>query len=202
MAAQGDPQLVAIPVFVTGSIALGFQLVEYVSGAALGAPLPIVLMATGLLLMISTVWAAAVGQSFVASVTGLFGGFWLSYGTLVLGLQHDWFQIPAADVQRTVALFAISWAVIFFFLTIASIRLPMIYTGIIGLVVVALCLVAAAYLQTPVDTDLLQVAGYVVFAFAALGGSVFLTVASLSLGGTAFPPLGRPLLRPPAAGPS
>jgi succinate-acetate transporter protein len=199
VATQGDPQLVAIPVFVTGSIALGFQLVEYVSGGALGAPLPIVLMATGLLL-ISTVWAAAAGQSFVAAVTGLFGGFWLSYGTLVLGLQHDWFQIPAADVQRTVALFAISWAAIFFFLTIASLRLPMIYTGIIGLVVVALCLVAAAYLQTPVDTDLLRVAGYVVFGFAALGASVFLTVASVSLGGTAFPPLGRPLVRPPAAG--
>ena len=125
---------------------------------------------------------------------------WLSYGALVPGLQHDWFGIPAADVQRTVALFAISWASIFFSLTIASLRLPVISPGITGLVWWPLRLVAAAYLQTPVDADLLQVAGYVVFAFAALGGSVFLTVASLSLGGTAFPPLGRPLLRPRAAG--
>lgn len=101
---------------------------------------------------------------------------WLSYGALVPGLQHDWFGIPAADVQRTVALFAISWASIFFSLTIASLRLPVISPGITGLVWWPLRLVAAAYLQTPVDADLLQVAGYVVFAFAALGGSVFLTV--------------------------
>lgn len=195
MESRGDPQLVAIPVFVTGSMALGFQLVEFVSGAALGAPLAVCLMATGLLLLLSTVWAAAVGQSFVAAVTGLFGGFWLSYGTLVLALIHGWFGIPEGDVARTVALFAISWAAIFSLLTIASLRLPAIYPAIIGLVVVALCLVAAAYMSTPVDADLLQAAGYVVFAFAGLGASVFLTVASVSLGGRPFPPLGPPVIR-------
>ena len=60
--AQGDPQLVAAPVFTIGSIALAFQLVEYVSPAALGAPLAIVLMCTGLFLLVSTIWAAAAGQ--------------------------------------------------------------------------------------------------------------------------------------------
>ena len=193
MERHGDPQLVAIPIFVVGSIALGFQLIEFVSTAALGSPLPIILMATGLFLVLSTLWAAAAGQSFVASVAGLFGGFWLSYGTLVLGLQHDWFRIPAGDVADTVAMFAISWAVIFFLLMIASARLPVIYTAIIGLVVVALVLVAVAYLQSPVSETTLNAAGVVVWAFAALGGWVFLSVASLSLGGRGLP-LGRPIV--------
>lgn len=196
MERHGDPQLVAIPIFVVGSIALGFQLVEFVSTGALGSPLPIILMATGLFLVLSTLWAAVAGQSFVASVAGLFGGFWLSYGTLVLGLQHDWFGVPAGDVADTVVMFAISWAAIFFLLMIASTRLPVIYTAIIGLVVVALVLVAVAYRQTPVSETTLNVAGVVVFGFAALGGWVFLSVASLSLGGRGLP-LGRPVVGPP-----
>ena len=197
--ASGDPQLVAAPVFTIGSIALAFQLVEYVSPAALGAPLAIILMCTGLFLLVSTIWAAAAGQSFVACFAGTFGGFWLAYGLLVLALLHNWFAIPAEDVQRTVAVFAISFASFFLFLTLASIRLPIIYTGIFGLVVVTLCFVAAAYLMTPVDADLLKIAGYITFVFAGLGMWLSWTVMNLSLGGPVFPPLGRPILRPPPA---
>jgi succinate-acetate transporter protein len=195
--APGDPQLVAAPVFTIGSIALAFQLVEYVSPAALGAPLAIILMATGVFLLLSTIWAAAVGQSFVAAFAGTFGGFWLAYGTLVLALLHDWFKIPPEDVQRTVAVFAIAFASFFFFLTLASLRLPAIYPAIFGLVVAALCLVATAYLMTPIDADILKVAGYVVFVFAGLGMSLSWTVMNLSLGGPAFPPLGPTLIKPP-----
>ena len=192
----GDPQLVAAPVFTIGSIALAFQLVEYVSRAALGAPLAIIFMCTGLFLLVSTVWAAAVGQSFVAAFAGTFGGFWLSYGILVLALLRGWFNIPPADVQRTVAVFAIAFASFFFFLTLASLRLPIIYTLIFGLVVAALCFVAAAYLMTPVSNDLLKVAGYITFVFAGFGMWLSWTVMNLSLGGPAFPPLGPAVIRP------
>jgi succinate-acetate transporter protein len=196
---QGDPQLVAAPVFTIGSIALAFQLVEYVSPAALGAPLAIVLMCTGLFLLVSTIWAAAVGQSFVAAFAGTFGGFWLAYGILVLALLHDWFKIPPEDVGRTVAVFAIAFAAFFLFLTLASLRLPIIYTLIFGLVVVALCFVAAAYLMTPASSDLLKIAGYIVFVFAGLGMSLSWTVMNLSLGGPAFPPLGPAVIKAPPA---
>ena len=197
---QGDPQLVAAPVFTIGSIALAFQLTQYVSPVALGTPLAIILGTTGLFLLVSTIWAAGVGQSFVACFAGTFGGFWISYGILVLALQHDWFKIPVGDVGRTVAIFAIAFAAFFFFLTLASLRLPVIYTAIFGLVVVALCFVAAAYLKTPIDLDLLKVAGYVTFVFAGLGMWLSWTVMNLSLGGPVFPPLGPPVIRPaPAA---
>lgn len=201
---RGDPQLVAAPVFSIGSIALAFYLVEYVSSAAIGAPLAIILAATGLFLVVSTIWAAAAGQSFVAAFAGTFGGFWLSYGLLVLALIHDWFAIPPEDVQRTVAIFAIAFASFFLFLTLASLRLPIIYPAIFGLVVAALCLVATAYLMTPIDTDILKAAGYVVFVFAGLGMWLSWTVMNLSLGGPAFPPLGPVLLKspPPPAQPA
>jgi len=143
-----------------------------------------------------------VGQSFVACFCGTFGAFWISYGFFVLGVLHDWFVIPPEDLQRTVAIFAISFAAFFLFITLASIRLPIIYTLIFGLVVVALCFVAAAYLMTPVDQDLLKVAGYVVFVFAGLGMSLSWTVMNLSLGGPAFPPLGPAIVRPRPAPPA
>ncbi len=199
---QGDPQVVAAPIFVVGSIALALQLVQYVSPVSVGTPVPVILLGTGLFLLVCTIWAAALGQSFVACFAGTFGGFWLSYGILVLGLQHDWFKIPAADVQRTVAVFAIAWASFFFFLTIASLRLPIIYTAIFGLVVAALCFVAAAYEMTPVSTNLLKVAGYIVFVFAGLGMWLSWTVMNLSLGGPAFPPLGPAVIRPRPATPA
>jgi succinate-acetate transporter protein len=192
---QGDPQLVAAPVFTIGSIALAFQLVRYVGPAALGSPLAIVLACTGLFLLVSTIWAAGVGQSFVAAFAGTFGGFWLSYGILVLGLEHDWFKIPLVDVQRTVAIFAIAFASFFLFLTLASLRLPAIYPAIFGLVVAALCLVATAYLMTPPDLDILKAAGYVTFVFAGLGMWLSWTVMNLSLGGPAFPPLGPVMIK-------
>ncbi len=149
-------------------------------------------------LLVSTIWAAAAGQSFVACFAGTFGGFWLAYGVLVLALLHDWFAIPPDDVRRTVAIFTMSFAA-FFFLTLASIRLPVIYTAIFGLVVVALVVLTIAYLQDPVSSDLLHAAGYITFVFAGLGLWLSWTVMNLSLGGPAFPPLGKPLLRPPAA---
>jgi hypothetical protein len=54
----GDPQMIGVPVFVTGSIALGFQLTGYVGSGAdfLGAPIAITLGLTGLFLLVAAIW--------------------------------------------------------------------------------------------------------------------------------------------------
>ena len=206
---DGDPQVVAAPIFVVGSIALGLQLlgVGVNNLASPGTPVPIIIFATGVMLVLCTMWAAALGQSFVACFCGTFGGFWLSYGFFVFGLQQGWWFapdgkgiIPATALAHTVAIFVFSWAIFFLFITIASFRLPIIYTLIFGLVVVALVLVGIAYVTTPIDDSLLKVAGVVILAFAALGLSLSLTVMNLSLGGPLSPPLGKPIIKaPPAA---
>ena len=155
--------------------------------------------ATGLFLLVSTWWAASAGQSFVACFAGTFGGFWIGYSVLVLGVLHGWFLIPPGAIANTVVMFSVTFAIFFVFLTLASLRLPIIYPLIFGLVVLALCLVAAAYSMTPISTNVLKVAGYVIFAFAALGMSLSWTVMNLSLGGPAFPPLGPPVIKPPSS---
>lgn len=191
-AAAGDPSILGLPIFVVGSVALGLALVGYVPAAAGASALPIILAATGLGLIVSAIWAAALGQTLVACIFGLFSGFWWSYAVLVLGLNHNWFAIPAANVSHSVALFQISWAIVMGALTIATLRLPVAFTAVIALVVVALVLLIIGTLDA--STAATKAAGYVTFAFAALGTYLFLSAASAATGGKAYP-LGAPLVR-------
>ena len=190
-APAGDPAILGLPIFVVGSVALGLSLVGYVPAAAGGAIVPVIFAATGLGLVIATVWAAALGQTMVASIFGLFAGFWLSFSILELALLNNWLLIPTANVTHTVALFLISWIVVMAALTLASLRLPAAYVAVIALVVLALVLRTIGVLNA--DDSLDKAAGYVVFVFAALGVYLFLNAADTATGGRGLP-LG-PVLR-------
>jgi uncharacterized protein len=181
-----------LPSFIVGSVALGLVLIGMVPAAAVGASLPIILAATAAGLFIATIWAAAVGQSAVACVFGVFGGFWLSYAVLVLGLTHNWFGIAATDVASTEELFLTAWLIVIVLLTVATLRLPLAFTVILGLVDVALLLVLLGTANA--STGLLKTGGVVALVFAAVGAYVFAGTAAIATGGSALP-LGRPVLR-------
>jgi uncharacterized protein len=187
----GDPMSLGLPTFIVGSVALGLTLVGMVPTTAAGAPLAIILAATSVGLFAATIWSAAVGQSAVAAVFGTFAGFWLSYAVLVLGLTHNWFAVPATAVTRTQELFLTAWLIIIVMLTLATLRLPVAYTALLGLVDVALLLVLLGTSQG--SAGLTKAGGVVVLAFAALGAYLFVGTASQATGGGPVP-LGRPLL--------
>lgn len=184
-AAVGDPSMIGLPSFIVGSVALGLVLVGYVPAAAVGASLAVIVAATGLGLVIAAIWSAAVGQSAVAGVFGIFAGFWLSYALLVLGLTHNWFGIDASAAVATQGLFLISWLVVVGMLTLGSLRLPLAYTVLFALIEIALVLVLIGTLQG--SAAVLQVAGVVVFVFAAVGVYLFFSAASQATGGSALP---------------
>jgi uncharacterized protein len=188
----GDPAILGLPSFIVGSVALGLVLVGLVPATAVGASLPIILAATSAGLFVAAIWSAAIGQSAVASIFGIFAGFWLSYAVLVLGLIHNWFGITVAAAVATQKLFLITWLVIIVMLTLATLRLPLAFTAVFVLIDVALLLLIIATVQA--STGLLKTAGYVVLAFAALGVYLFFGSASVATGGNAFP-LGRPIVR-------
>jgi hypothetical protein len=77
-------------------------------------------------------------------------------------------------------------------LTLATLRLPMAYTAVVALVVLALVLRTIGVLNT--DASLDKAAGYVVFVFAALGVYLFLSAAEAATGGRGYP-LGPALRR-------
>ena len=189
---SGNPALLGLPSFIVGSLALGMVLIGVVPAVAVGASLPIILAATSIGLLLATVWAAAVGQSAVASVFGIFSGFWLSYAVLVLGLLHNWFGLgvvaAAVSVQE---LFLVAWLVIIVLLTVATLRLPLAFTVLFTLIDVALLLVLLGTTQG--STGLLKTGGWVVMAFAAVGVYLFYDAVVQATGGTAAP-LGRPVI--------
>lgn len=193
----GDPSMLGLASFIVGSIALGLGLVGVVPAGVLGAPIAIIAAATALGLLMAAIWCAALGQSAVAAVFGIFGTFWLSYATLVLGLDHNWFAIAATAVLATVKLFLASWLVIILMLTLATLRLPSAFSVLFGLICVALLLLLLAFAEASAagvpSSGLLKTGGYVVLVFAALGVYLFFSAASAGTGGKPLP-LGTPFM--------
>jgi uncharacterized protein len=194
----GDPGMLGLGSFIVGSVALGLALVGVVPAGVLGAPLAIILAATALGLLLGAVWAAAVGQSAVAAIFGIFGTFWLSYAVLVLGLDHNWFAITATAILATVKLFLIAWLVVVVMLTLATLRLPSAFTALFTLVALALLLLLLGYVGASAagvpSSGLIKTGGYVVLIFAALGVYLFFGASSAGTGGKGLP-LGKPLMK-------
>jgi uncharacterized protein len=193
----GDPAMLGLPTFIAGSVALGLGLVGVVPAGVLGAPLAIILASTALGLLLAAIWSVAIGQSAVASIFGIFGTFWLSYAVLVLGLDHNWFAIPALAAIATVKLFLLTWLIIIVMLTVATLRLPLAFTAVFALVDLALLLLYLAFAGASAagvpSGGLLKTAGYVVLVFAAVGVYLFYGAASVATGGKPVQ-LGRPVM--------
>ncbi len=189
-APAGNPAVVGVPLFVVGSIALGLQQVGFVSAAGGGAPLAIILAATGLGTLLAAIWAMSLGQSAVAGVFAIFAGFWLSYAALILGLTHNWFAVITGDVTSTVELFLISWLVVIVLLTVGTLRLPLAFTAVF--VLIDLSLLATLLATANASTGLAHLGGYLALAFAAVGAYLFLDACIQTTGGQGLP-LGAPL---------
>lgn len=194
----GDPLVFGLPVFVSGSLVLGFALIGLVPiPSSLGSVLAETTFATGLGELITALWAIGLGQSIVAAIFGLFAAFWFSLFAVVLGLPapvgHNWFNVPAAQANETLVMFFMAWTIIFVFLTIAILRLPLSYVAIMVCVDIAvLCVLLAIAFSISI---LFVVAGIAVLAFCAIGLYAFLNTAAVASGAAhAWPPLGPPVI--------
>lgn len=190
--AGGDPLMLGLPAFIVGWTCVGLALVGVIPSAAVAGVVPILLLGTAVFQFVATVWAFVLGQSLVAAIFGLFSGVGFSLSMLMLGLTHNWFGIPPADVSGVEALWTISWGVVFVVLTWIMLKLPAAYGAILFFVEVALGLLAAGYLTG--NANLIIAGGAAVLAFTAIGVYAWLNVASEASGGPAWPPLG-PALR-------
>lgn len=189
-APAGNPAIVGLPAFLVGATALGLYLTGFISPAAVGASIPIIMTATGIGLIVATTWAARLGQNAVASVFGVFSGFWISYAALVLGLVHGWFGLAPEDVAKAQEVYLISWLLVLMLLTLGTLRLPAAFSLLFVLVDLAVLLV---YLGTAnANTDLVKLGGYGVFAFVAVGAYLYLGTLFAETGGKTLP-LGKAL---------
>jgi succinate-acetate transporter protein len=194
-AAAANPALVGVPTFVIGSIALGLYLVGFTgsSNAAIGM-IPILFMCTGIGQLIGCIWAIKTGSGPVAAIFGIFAGFWLSFALLATSLGADWFGPTSTDkavatgAQTT---FLLTWLIGIVILTVASLRLPMVFTALFVLIDLALLLVLLG--TAGGSTSLLFAGGIAVFAFALIGAYIFLDALGQATGGKALP-MGKPIV--------
>jgi len=198
-----DPFVLGLPLIAAGAIALGLQLVGFVNVNSSGSPLAVLIGAGGLGLLLATVWAASLrtvpeaslwarGTSLPATVLGTLATFFISYATLVLGLAHGWLTVRPSEAQHTVALFQISWLVVFILLGLASVRLPAVFTALFASFAGALALLLISTLGP--STLAGNLAGVAALLIGAAAGYVFLAVASRASGGREYP-IGRPIAR-------
>ena len=188
----GDPVPLGLLVFALGSTVLGISLLGYVPLAVQGNTImPIVLAGTGLGLLITTIWAARIGETFVATVLGAFAGFWISYAALVIGLAHNWYAIPPTAILHTVGQFLIAWDIAIFMLFLVSLRIPLLFSLILGAGVIGVTLITVGVLAS--SAGIQHVGGVFVLVFAALGYYGYLGAAIVSVGGKPLP-FGKPVL--------
>ena len=141
--------------------------------------------ATGLGQVIAAIWAASLAQNAVASVFGIFSGFWLSYAALVLGLGHNWFGITEEDALGAQKLFLLTWLIGVVVLTLVSLRLPFAFTLLFVLVDLALLFV---FLGTANGSGgLVKLGGFFVFSFVAVGVYLFAGAMDQETGGKGLP---------------
>jgi succinate-acetate transporter protein len=152
---------------------------------------PILLSATAVGLLITTIWSAALRQNINATIYGTFFGFYGSYAVLSLGLTHNWFGLAEADVRQTTTLWLASWLFTIGLLTVLSIRLPWAYPAVLAIVDAALVLLIIG--NQARSAAAVHAGGWLVFVFVAV--VVYFYVAALwaELGGRALS-LGRPLV--------
>lgn len=198
-APAGNPSLVALPCFVVGAVTLGLWLVNYLPLALPGGVVAAIFFAAGIGVFFGAVWAARLGQSAVAGIFGMFGVFWFSFGFLVFGLVNGMFGVSATQplvaavqVQSIEATFVISWLVAFVLLTLATVRLPMVFTVLFVVVDIAVALILGGILA--VSTNLLMWGGIAVFVFTAIGAYLFYDAMTQELGGKALP-MGSPVVK-------
>lgn len=185
---HGNPGIVGIPTVIAGAVGLGLVTLGYgVSGAAI----PIIMTATSIGLLITTVWAAALGQNASASLFAVFFGFYSSYAALGLGFGHDWYSIATPEQSTAQAVWLICWLVTIALVTVTTLRLPSSFTLLLGLVVLALALLLAANLTGV--TALTYAGGIVVFLFIALAAYLYADIMFQETGGRGLP-LGKPII--------
>lgn len=190
-APAGNPALLGLITFLPGGITLGLWFLGYLGTT--GGMVPAVFLCTGLFVAAAALWAARLGASPVAAIFGIFAGFWLSFGFLLMGATSGWWGMTDAaavtDVQRT---YLLSFLIVFVLLTLMTLRLPLMFT--LGFVLVDITFALAFIAVAAGQTGLLTIAGITTFLFCAVFAYILADGMGQDLGAKPMA-LGNPIVR-------
>lgn len=190
----GNPSLLGLLTFLPSGVTLGLWFVGFLDTATLGGGMiPIVSLSAGLFLMIASIWAGRLAQNAVAAIFGVFSAFWLSFGVLLVGLTSGWWGVTEpAQVQSVQSTYLLSFLLVFVLLTVATLRLPLVFT--VGFVLVDVTFLLAFIAVHSATSSLFNIAGITTFAFCAVFAYILFDGFNQDLGGPAMP-MGNALMK-------
>lgn len=199
-APAGNPALLGLMTFLPSGIALGLWFVGYLdTGALPGGLIAICGFSAGLFLLIATIWAARVSANSVAAIFGVFSAFWLSFAFLVHSLNNGWIinatdgsAVTAAQVANIQSAYLLSFLIVFVLLTLATLRLPLMFT--VGFVFVVATFALAFLGVSTGNAGLFPIAGICTFIFCAGFAYILFDGVTQDLGGKAMP-MGPPMVK-------
>jgi len=160
---MADPAAWAVTAFATTSFMLGMYQTNLLNAAGIPVVLPAAFFFGGLVQIIVAVLEISRGNLFGAAVFGTYGPFWVIFGafeTLYVA------NVPAAHLGSAVSLFLAVFAVVTFYLAIASLRTDLVLATILWLIFVGLVLLSiGSGASLP---DITKAGGWVVLVFAVL----------------------------------
>jgi uncharacterized protein len=160
---MANPAPWAVTAFATTSFMLGMYQTHILNNAGILIVLPAAFFFGGLVQIIVAVMEFARGNMFGGAVFGTYGPFWVMFGAFETLYAAS---VPAVQLNDAISLFLAVFAVITFYLGIASLRSDLVLTVIIWLIFIGLVVLAVGAGANNVDVT--EAGGVIVLIFAIL----------------------------------
>jgi uncharacterized protein len=162
-AGMANPAPWAVTAFATTSFMLGMYQTHMLNNAGISIVLPAAFFFGGLVQIIVAIMEFSRGNLFAGAVFGTYGPFWVIFGAFETLYAAS---VPAVQLNDAISLFLAVFAVITFYLAIASLRTDLVLTVIIWLIFVGLVVLSVGAGANKVDVT--EGGGWVVLVFAVL----------------------------------
>jgi len=160
---MANPGPWAVTAFATTSFMLGMYQTHLLNNAGIPIVLPAAFFFGGLVQIIVAVMEFTRGNLFAGAVFGTYGPFWVIFGAFETLYATS---VPAVQLNDAVSLFLAVFAVITFYLAIASLRTDLVLALILWLIFAGLVVLSVGTGANNVDVT--EAGGWIVLAFAVL----------------------------------
>jgi uncharacterized protein len=162
-AGMANPAPWAVTAFATTSFMIGMYQTHLLNNAGIAIVLPAAFFFGGLVQIIVAIMEFTRGNLFAGAVFGTYGPFWV-----ILGAFNTLYAtgVPPVQLNDATSLFLAVFAVISFYLAIASLRTDLVLTVIIWLIFVGLVVLSIG--AGADNVDITEAGGWIVLVFAVL----------------------------------
>jgi uncharacterized protein len=161
--AMANPAPWAVTAFATTSFMLGMYQTHILNNAGIPIVLPAAFFFGGLVQIIVAVMEFSRGNMFGGAVFGTYGPFWVIFGAFETLYASS---VPAVQLNDAICLLLAVFAVITFYLGIASLRHDLVLCAIIWLIFIGLVVLSIG--SGANNTDITEGGGVIVLIFAIL----------------------------------